>query len=672
MKSLITIGLFFIALSGYAQQKYADTTLQHLNLQEVVITAQYVPLAPQASVYKINTIGQESINHSGATNLRELLYHQMNIDLEQKSVFGTSMEIQGMSKENVKFLIDGVPMIGRLNGVIDLNQINLDNIERVEIIEGPTSVFYGSDAIAGTINLITKKNTENGVTGGISGYMESVGHFDVDGRIGLSKGSSSAQISGGADFFNGYSEVDTLRGSDWENRNQYFANADYNLSVKDLIWYVNGRYFREALDKKGEPDGDAMAEDIEYVTNRWSAETGLKGEFGNHNYMNLAFSYLDYNRRSNTYTRDVNNGGGVLTDNPSDHDTTKFKTWFVKYQYSRNNPDKKVSYAAGTELNLENTEGRRILDKKQSIQDYAFFGSIKYEPTAWFTIQPGLRWSINSRYKAPLSPALNLKFDPGKNAHIRLSYAMGYRAPSLKELYLDFSIAAGPFTYTITGNEDLRAERSHSINLSYDQQIAIGKNQSLTLETDLFYNKMRNLIALSEIENFARHYININEFQTHGGKFSIDYKPVPEFAVRAGVSVTGRQNEYAEEHDVRSNLYSVNFVGSTHYTCTNRHFSAGLNYKFYGPRQGFIVHRSGDIEETTIDGAHLLDLNISKSYSNDLMRFDLGVKNLIGITSYDTLGTQSGEAHSRGLFFWGRSFYVKMKVRMAKGLVQKH
>ena len=68
------------------------------------------------------------------------------------------MSVQGLSGENVKILIDGVPVVGRLNGNVDLSQINLTNIERVEIVEGPLSVNYGTNALAGTINLITKKN----------------------------------------------------------------------------------------------------------------------------------------------------------------------------------------------------------------------------------------------------------------------------------------------------------------------------------------------------------------------------------------------------------------------------------------------------------------------------------------------------------------------------------
>ena len=137
----LNILFLFAAFELFGQA--ADSTKIH-ELDEVIVTAQYVPQTIEKSVYKVKTIDAGEMRSRGVSNLRELLQHELNINLEQRSVFGTSIEVQGISKENVKILVDGVPVIGRLNGIIDLSQINLYNIERVEIIEGPASVFYGT------------------------------------------------------------------------------------------------------------------------------------------------------------------------------------------------------------------------------------------------------------------------------------------------------------------------------------------------------------------------------------------------------------------------------------------------------------------------------------------------------------------------------------------------
>ena len=128
-----------------------------IEVNEVVITAQYAPNSLEKAVHKIKVIDRKKIELMGAVNLEDVLTNEANVRISQDNVLGSSTSIQGVSGQNVKILIDGVPVIGRLGGNIDLSQINLNDIERIEIIEGPLSVEYGSNALAGTINLITKK-----------------------------------------------------------------------------------------------------------------------------------------------------------------------------------------------------------------------------------------------------------------------------------------------------------------------------------------------------------------------------------------------------------------------------------------------------------------------------------------------------------------------------------
>ena len=116
------------------------------------------------------------------------------------------MSIQGLSGQNIKILIDNVPVIGRLGGNIDLGHINLSNIERIEIVEGPLSVNYGTDALAGTINLITSKTLTQNQSLKLSSYYESVGKYNFTSNYMKKIGTNNFSILVGRNYFDGWSK----------------------------------------------------------------------------------------------------------------------------------------------------------------------------------------------------------------------------------------------------------------------------------------------------------------------------------------------------------------------------------------------------------------------------------------------------------------------------------
>src|SRR5690606_23632369 len=121
----------------------------------VVITGEVEPQSAKKSVYQVRTIPMERIQAQGSTRLQDVLNTELNIRFDQDlSLGGSNLNMLGLSGQNVKVLIDGVPMIGRqgVENEININQINVSSIERIEIVEGPMSVIYGADALAGVIN----------------------------------------------------------------------------------------------------------------------------------------------------------------------------------------------------------------------------------------------------------------------------------------------------------------------------------------------------------------------------------------------------------------------------------------------------------------------------------------------------------------------------------------
>ena len=183
-----TLIIYSILLLEIEAQIDSSNRINHNILDEVVITAQHNPKAIEESVHYVKLISNKRIANQAAINLRDVLKMETAMRVSQDNFLGSSISMQGLSGQNVKILIDGVPVIGRLNGNIDISQINLNNIEKIEIIEGPLSVNFGTDALAGTINLISKKATVNNPITEVNSYYETAGHYNIDYQIIKKKG----------------------------------------------------------------------------------------------------------------------------------------------------------------------------------------------------------------------------------------------------------------------------------------------------------------------------------------------------------------------------------------------------------------------------------------------------------------------------------------------------
>ena len=150
-------------------------------LNEVVITAQIEALSQRDAVNNIISISKNEIEELNSLNLSDLLNQQALFDIQFDPALGSSIEMQGMSGNNINILVDGIPIIGRKGGQIDISQLNLSNIEKIEIVRGPSSVSYGTNSTGGVINLITKRRIDkNQII--FSNYFENIGlkQYNID------------------------------------------------------------------------------------------------------------------------------------------------------------------------------------------------------------------------------------------------------------------------------------------------------------------------------------------------------------------------------------------------------------------------------------------------------------------------------------------------------------
>lgn len=167
MRSGLIVFCFTVALCNnvWAQSGKkavpANVIIDSVRLQDVVVTGQYVPQSLKNSVYQVRTISAEYIRLRGATSVLGVLDNQLGVRFSNDATLGeTDVEIMGMSGASVKVLLDGVPLVDRGSTRQSLSQIDINTVERIEIVEGPMSVVYGTDALAGVINIITRKQTD--------------------------------------------------------------------------------------------------------------------------------------------------------------------------------------------------------------------------------------------------------------------------------------------------------------------------------------------------------------------------------------------------------------------------------------------------------------------------------------------------------------------------------
>jgi len=463
------------------------------DMNEVVVTAQYTPQRVDKSIYKVRVINSRQIEQKAANNLTDLLSSELNIRISQDGALGTSMSLQGLSGEHIKFLVDGVPVIGRMNGNIDISQLNLYNVDHIEVIEGPMSVVYGSNALAGVINIITKENKNTKLSSYAKGYVESVGVYNFDLGASYKQKDHVFSFSGGRNFFDGYSDNDSLRSVRWKPKRQYFFDGYYLYAKPKLKFKISSSWFDEKLYSQGNlmPPYYETAFDTYFITSRSTSKIELNQKINEFRFINIQGSYAYYARKKETYFKNLTTLSETPASNPEDFDTTRFHNALLRGTFSKSNPDSRFNYQLGFDFNMELGTGKRITDEKQQIGDYAAFLSVQYDPAKWVTIQPGLRYIYNTKYQAPLVYSINLKFAFLENYSIRASYSRGFRAPSLKELYLFFV----DVNHNVQGNPDLESENSHNVNFSFQYNRETDKSFVGT-ELSFFYNNINNIINI--------------------------------------------------------------------------------------------------------------------------------------------------------------------------------
>lgn len=628
-------------------------------LDDVVVTAQYLPTKPSESVMSVRILDKEAIENKGAVNLSQLLNDQLNIRLQTDGVLGTGMSMQGLSGQNVKILIDGVPMIGRLDGNIDLNQINLQDIERVEIVEGPVSVNYGSNALAGAINLITKKSKKKELDASARVFYESVGVFNADASVQLPlKGNQSLSLSGGRNFFDGWSPKENgQRDLQWNQKEQVFGRLAYQRLQGPWTINYSLRAFEELIKDKGDRRStySNYAFDNWFTTYRIDNQVRIDRSFSDKYRLDLMAAYNWFRRDNVQYNRDLVNVSQEVNPDPLPHDTTLSTLFISRGTFSSTQKEKSWNYQLGYELSYETGGGKRIEGNYQSIGDYAIFGSMQWKPSKKWTIQPGLRASYNSAYTAQPVPSINVAWLPKKHLQFRSSYARGFRAPTIKELHIEFIDA----NHNIVGNPNLRAEYSHHADASLEWTIEDQRGvHKVSIKPGVFFNDLENMIELAQVRGSQFSYVNISQATTAGTQLEVKYSIHPDFSFSTGFNYLYQSYELAGEI---STFESPEWRFGFEYWRPSKRFGFSMSYKYSG-RTAQLTVPGDQVEVASLDAFHWMDISATQKFWGDRLSLTVGGRNLFDVQNLGSTGT--GGVHSGGgavPMAWGRSLFSSLK-----------
>lgn len=668
--SMRLICLLACCLTGTVfAQSPSDSVLWNLDLTDIVVTAQYAPTDVRSAIHPIRVLDRKAIDRRFSATLDEVLAYDGGIRIRQDMILGSALSLQGQDGQSIKILLDGVPVIGRMNGNVDLGQLPLNQIERVEIVEGPLSVQYGTDALGGVINLITKSSQVKTWETSLRSSYESLGETRVDGSIGhWVNRDLMVRAEGGWLRFDGWGGLTDSRDQLWNPKDQWYAGATarYNLSPEGSIRY-RFNLMREVITNLGDirrPQFKPYAFDDTYYTNRqdhtlhwnrtWQEERLFTEVIGSYNHWDRVKKRVRTDLETNTDAL-------IL----GEQDTNDLTGLHLRATLATRLPGK-WNGMIGTENRWDIASGDRIIDPREDrtgysrIEDYAVFGSLRFEPVDWLDLEGGMRWTYNERFPSPVVPSIHVRSQLAPGWTARASWARGFRAPTAKELYFEFVDA----NHFILGNPDLRPETSDNVQLSLNWEKDT-RDWGAQVRLTGFYNDVRDRIDIYEfyVQDGVRvpargdtstlqfAYFNYDRFRNIGTQVQ-SKSHWKSLSLQASWMTNGYlQPEHGNDPAVPEVTWANEIGWDLSWQWTQAQASASIMGRYYDQLVTF--YPEADNGESVIrrrvqDGFTLLDCMLGKSFFNQRLRLQAGARNLLNIRQTGVLDTGASLQHNSG------------------------
>ena len=521
-----------------APQKTSD--VPYLSVEEdLVVTATGEERILADSPVPVLLIRSKDLREHGASDLGEALRRAPGLALDVSDFGdqfgGSGIALSGAEARHTLVLIDGRPVAGDSAGIVDLGQIPADMIDRVEIVEGPMSALYGSDAIGGVLNIITKGAGDGASVGGHSSY----GSFHKQSH-GVEGSAGNGEIGGrfniNYQYFDGAPDERWLS---WPTGDsgpyaRYLVPPSHQIGGQGSFDIRRGRFrlrlsalanhqqrLSESADLYPEPVGTLLYSDPRSQT-RFVGNARVAFQLSKVRFIDMDIGGTLFR---STSAHEQQDGPDFRRRDAFDHllqirlraalDIEELLLLQGGIELYRQDLEVESERYAGAGLDPQ------VVTElpSRTIHRFEPYLHIDWFATPWLEVLGGFRGAIHQTFGFQAIPSLSLNFKPWRFTRIRLSGGRGYRAPDLKELYYEFDHSH--LGYMVLGNEELEAERSWGANLSIEQRRLGG---ALTMRLGGFVNYFEELIELrldpsaSEAGLVVYQYGNLGRALTAGGQ----------------------------------------------------------------------------------------------------------------------------------------------------------
>lgn len=630
------------------------------DLNTVSVTSRISSLS-KVDIIKPQIINKAIIQRSSSADMGQLLSRMNGLQVTQDPTLGANLSINGLGGQYVKVLVDGVPILGRMNGFVDMNQLPLQNVERIEIVKGPMSILYGADAIGGVINIITANKLKSSWSGSFNTYYDPTANYQVQGSVQHNHKNLTLDISAGRNFFDGWSPKDTSRHQLWKPRETYSGNASLKYVNDKFSAGLSGNYLSDWIYNLGETQitpYTAYAFDEYHHTLRMQHTAWADIKLKPRRQLWIRTYKSDYQRIKTTYRKDMLSLQKEIAADASLQDTTLLHENALQIRFSGVSTNQKWSWMLGDECLAESAAGKRVNAGNKYYFNNGVFAAIIYQANKKWRFSPMIRATQATDYGSATTPALGVDYYVTENHHLNIQVAEAYRAPSIKERYLYFV----DINHDVVGNPNLKAELAKTIALQYNWTGRLSAKDAFGVEARFFGTQIQNAITLAQDQSnlLLYSYFNMQQIRNAGTTLNIDYSSAM-FAVRIGANYTKVQNTFSTERPLPwQNQWELS--SNLSYKVSRINLIAAVDYKLTG-KQYYFSSANGVVDAQVRPAYHWLDASINKSFHRGKFNVSIGAKNLLNVQSLNLSGVNTASIHNSGntaLIATGRTAFIRL------------